>query len=37
MEDKPLATTSCRVRVVSFRQEFRRIGRSTTGAVEEIE
>jgi hypothetical protein len=40
MEDRPLATTSCRARDVLFRRELRRIGRSTTrrhGTVKEIE
>jgi hypothetical protein len=33
MGDRPLATTSCRASDVSFRQEFRRIGRSTTAGM----
>jgi len=33
MEDRPLVTTSCRASDVSFRQEFRRIGRSTTAGT----
>jgi hypothetical protein len=33
MEDRRLATTRCRASDVSFRQEFRRIGRSTTAGM----
>jgi len=33
MGDRPLATTSCRASDVSFRQEFRRIGRRTTAGT----
>jgi hypothetical protein len=33
MEDRLLATTSYRASDVSFRQEFRRIGRSTTAGT----